>query len=57
MEISDSVRVEERRFQEPRFKDVDGRIGRVVDLGEREGKREALVRLDPGRVPVTTRTA
>lgn len=43
MDIGDSVRVEERRFREPRFKDVDGHIGRVVDLGEREGRRELLV--------------
>lgn len=48
MEAGDSVRVEERRFREPRFKDVDGRIGRVVELREVDGEREALVELaDP----------
>lgn len=43
MEIGDSVRVEERRYREPRYKDVDGHIGRVVELREVEGRREALV--------------
>lgn len=45
MEVGDSVRVEERRFRESRFEDVDGHIGRVAELREVEGRREALVEI------------
>lgn len=48
-EAGESVRVEERRYRNPRFKDIDGQIGRVVDLREREdepGGREALVEIN-----------
>lgn len=59
MEVGDSVRLEARRFRAPRFENVNGHSGRVAELREVEGRREAPLEVRDlfvkgwrGRIPV-----